>query len=168
MNMRKVGSILAFFSGLYGVLAAIVTLFVLGGIGDTASVDPMGVAIGWGGVALSILISVLSVISMLTEGQRPIALLLLTASAGFLISETLVAICMLAAFLSGLLAVSRSLPSASRRILIALPLARIRRSEKAEVEALPVPDHSAANCTPASVLAASAGTAAFVLERIES
>ena len=145
MIMRKAGSLLAFFSGLYGVLAAVVTLFVLGGIGDTASVDPMGVSIGWGGVALSILISVLSIICMRTEGQRPVALLLLTAFAGFLISETLVAICMLAAFLSGLLAASGSLPSASRQILLALPLMRIRRSQKAETATLPIADHSAAN-----------------------
>ena len=113
--MRKAGGLLAFFAGLYGVVAAIITLIVLGGIGSTASVDPRGVSLGWAGVALSLLISILGAVCMRTTSQRPVFLLLLCALTGAVISETLVSLCMAGAFFSGLLAtrgrVSMPLPS---------------------------------------------------------
>jgi hypothetical protein len=113
--MRKAGGLLAFFAGLYGVVAAIITLIVLGGIGSSASVDPRGVSLGWAGVALSLLISILGAVCMRTTSQRPVFLLLLCALTGAVISETLVSLCMAGAFFSGLLAtrgrVSMPLPS---------------------------------------------------------
>ena len=102
--MRKAGGLLALFAGLYGVVAAIITLIVLGGIGSTASVDPIGVLLGWAGLALSLLISTLGAVCMGTTSQRPVFLLLLCALTGAVISETLVSLCMAAAFFSGLLA----------------------------------------------------------------
>ena len=113
--MRKAGGLLALFAGLYGVVAAMITLIVLGGIGSTASVDPRGVSLGWAGVALSLLISILGAVCMRTTSQRPVFLLLLCALTGAVISETLVSLCMAGAFFSGLLAtrgrVSMPLPS---------------------------------------------------------
>jgi hypothetical protein len=113
--MRKAGGLLALFAGLYGVVAAIITLIVLGGIGSTASVDPIGVLLGWAGLALSFLISTLGAVCMRTTSQRPVFLLLLCALTGAVISETLVSLCMVGAFFSGLLAtrgrVSVPLPS---------------------------------------------------------
>ena len=113
--MRKTGGLLALIAGLYGVVAAIITLIVLGGLGSSASVDPKGVLLGWAGFGLSLLISVLSVASIRTSSQWPVLLLLLCALTGAVISETLVALCMAGAFVSGLLAtggrISIPLPS---------------------------------------------------------
>jgi hypothetical protein len=113
--MRKAGGLLALFAGLYGVVAAMITLIVLGGLGTSPSVDPSGVLLGWLGLALSILISILGVASICTSSQWPVLLLLLCALTGAVISETLVALCMAGAFVSGLLAtggrVSIPLPS---------------------------------------------------------
>ena len=97
--MRKGGALLALLAGLYGVLAAIITLIVLGG-----SVDLRGVWLGWVGLALSFLIIALGAICIRTTSQIPVFLLLLCALAGAVISETLVSLCMASAFFSGLLA----------------------------------------------------------------
>ena len=87
--MRKAGGLVALFAGLYGVVAAIITLIVLGGLGSSTSVDPMGVSLGWAGLALSFLISILGAVCMRTISQRPVFLLLLCALTGGVISETL-------------------------------------------------------------------------------
>jgi hypothetical protein len=102
--MRKAGALLALLAGLYGVLAAIITLIVLGGIGSSASVDPKGVSLGWAGLVLSCLIIILGAICVRTTSQRPVFLLLLCAFTGAVISETLVSLCMASAFFSGLMA----------------------------------------------------------------
>ena len=143
--MRKAGGLLAFFSGLYGILAAVITLVALGGIGSTASVDPIGAWIGWADVALSFLISVLGLICMLTISQKPAILLLLSALTGFFMSETLVSVCMVGALLSGLLAAHASLPSFFKRSLLILRLARGRRQEKVDTAAVSIADHSTAS-----------------------
>ena len=102
--MRKAGGLVALFAGLYGVVAAIITLIVLGGLGSSTNVDPMGVSLGWAGLALSFLISILGAVCMRTISQRPVFLLLLCALTGAVISETLVSVCMGAALFGGLLA----------------------------------------------------------------
>src|SRR5208337_1288735 len=113
--MRNTGGLLAFFAGLYGIVAAIITVFVLGGLESSASVDPRGVLLGWLGLGLSMLISVLGAATIRTSSQLPVLLLLLCALTGAVISETLVCLCMAGAFFSGLLAtrgrVSIPLPS---------------------------------------------------------
>jgi hypothetical protein len=113
--MRKTGGLLALCAGLYGLVAAIITLIVLGGLGSSVSVDPKGVLIGWAGLGLSLTISVLGATIIRTSSQGPVFLLLLLALMGAVISETLVSLCMAAAFFSGLLAtggrVSIPLPS---------------------------------------------------------
>ena len=102
--MRKAGGRLALFAGLYGVVAAIITLIVLGGLGSSASVDPKGVLLGWVGLGLSLMMSILGAATIRTSSQGPVFLLLLFALMGAVISETLVSLCMAAAFFNGLLA----------------------------------------------------------------
>lgn len=136
---------MAFFSGLYGVLTAIITLVVLGGIGSTASVDPIGVWIAWADIALSSLISVLGLICMLTISQKPVILLLLSALTGFFVSETLVSVCMIGALLSSLLVAHASLTSFFKRSLLILRLARGRREEKVDTAAVSIADQSTAS-----------------------
>lgn len=101
--MRKAGGLLALYAGLYGVVAAIITLIVLGGIGSPVSVDPTGVLLGWVGVGLSLMICVLGAATIRTSARWPVLLLLFCALTGFFISETLVSVCMVGAFLAGLL-----------------------------------------------------------------
>ena len=90
--MRKAGGRLALFAGLYGVVAAIITLIVLGGLGSSASVDPKGVLLGWVGLGLSLMISILGAATIRTSSQGPVFLLLLCALTGAVISETLVSL----------------------------------------------------------------------------
>lgn len=144
--MRKVGAFLAFFSGLYGVLASAVTLFVLGGIGSAPSVDPAGVSIAWLGVALSLAICCLSLICFRRDGRKPLVLLLLTAFLGFWISGMLVSFFMVAAFVSGLLASYGFLPAVSKKLLVALHLQLPRISQdESKTTNLTVPERSAAS-----------------------
>lgn len=102
--MRKPGGLLALYAGLYGVVAAIITLIVLGGLGSPVSVDPEGVLFAWAGVGLSLMICVLGAAIIRTSARWPVWLLLFCALTGFVISETLVSVCMVGAFLAGLLA----------------------------------------------------------------
>jgi len=102
--MRNAGGLLALFAGLYGVVAAIITLIVLGGLGATTSVDPKGVLLGWVGLGLSLMISGLGAATICTSSPWPVLLLLLCALTGAVISETLVSVCMAGALVIGLLA----------------------------------------------------------------
>ncbi len=67
-----------------------------GGSHETASVDPKGVLLGWVGLGLSLMISILGAATIRTSSQGPVFLLLLLALMGTVISETLVSLCMAA------------------------------------------------------------------------
>lgn len=103
--MQKAGGIIGLVAGIFGVLAALVTLLI-GGIG--ASVEAEGastvVGLGWGGVAFSFLTIVLGAVAMGAKTKTPGLLLMLCAIAGAILGGMLVAICMVLAFIGGLLA----------------------------------------------------------------
>lgn len=103
--MQKAGGIIGLVAGIFGVLAALVTLLT-GGIG--ASVEAEGastvVGLGWGGVAFSFLTIVLGAVAMGAKSKTPGLLLMLCAIAGAILGGMLVAICMVLAFIGGLLA----------------------------------------------------------------
>ena len=63
---------LALYAGLYGVVAAIITLIVLGGLGSPVSVDPKGVLLGWAGAGLSLMICVLGAAIIRTSARWPV------------------------------------------------------------------------------------------------
>jgi hypothetical protein len=116
--MRKKGGILAVVAGLYGALAATITLIVLGGIGSRARIDDLVVCLGWAGVVSSVLTIILGTICLLTTtSTRPALLLALNALVGAVLSVTPVKIFMALAFIGGLLAVlgGVSKPSSLRK-----------------------------------------------------
>lgn len=110
--MRKAGGIVALIAGVFGVIAAIVTLMV-GGLGS--AFESKGATtvlwLGWGGVAFSFLAIVLGAISMGASSRWPGSLLMLTSVAGAILGGTLVAIFMVLSFIGGLLAVIGKSPA---------------------------------------------------------
>ncbi|AUW46848.1 hypothetical protein [Rhizobium leguminosarum] len=103
--MQKAGGIIALVAGIFGVLAALVTLFV-GGVG--AGLESEGastvIGLGWGGMLFSFLTIVLGAVAMGANGKVPGALLMVCAIVGAVLGGTFVAIFMVLAFIGGLLA----------------------------------------------------------------
>ncbi len=103
--MQKAGGIIGLIAGIFGVLAAGVTLMI-GGMGAAFKADNAQtvVGLGWGGVLFSFLVIVLGAIAMGAQSKVPGALLILASVAGAILGGTFVAIFMLLAFIGGLLA----------------------------------------------------------------
>jgi hypothetical protein len=103
--MRKAGGIIALIAGIFGVIAAFVTLGV-GGMGTAldAKDAQLVVKLGWGGVAFSFLTIVLGAICMGATSRWPGVLLIVCAIAGAVLGGTFVAIFMALALVGGILA----------------------------------------------------------------
>lgn len=105
--MKMAGGIIALIAGIFGVIAAVVTLF-FGGLG--AAVGAQGgntvIGLGWGGLIFSFLTIVLGAIAMGVRSRVPGILLIISAILGAILGGTLVAICMALALIGGLLAVA--------------------------------------------------------------
>lgn len=97
--MRKAGGIIALIAGIFGILAAGVTLFTGGLLGAKTVVG-----LGWGGVLFSFLTIVFGAICMGAKSRTPGVLLIITAILGAVLGGTLVAIFMALALLGGILA----------------------------------------------------------------
>jgi hypothetical protein len=63
--MKKAGGIISLVAGIFGVIAAVFTLFV-GGVGGALEAEGAGtvVGLGWGGIAFSFLTIVLGAVAM--------------------------------------------------------------------------------------------------------
>lgn len=111
--MRKTGGVVALVAGLYGTVAAFVALIVVGGIGAAAKLDDLAVWLGWGGVLFSLIAAFLGAACIVSPSRRPARILLVNALAGAALSLPPVAICMIAAFIGGMLALreEQRLPS---------------------------------------------------------
>ncbi len=111
--MRKAGALVALIAGLYGTVVAFLTLIVVGGIGAAARFDDFAVWLGWSGVLFSLSAALLGAACLVSPSRRPARLLLVNTLAGAVLSLTPVAICMVAAFIGGVLAVrgEQRLPS---------------------------------------------------------
>ncbi|NHB76130.1 hypothetical protein [Rhodobacter calidifons] len=103
--MKKAGGIIALIAGIFGTIAAGVTLFI-GGIGSAMKADggDTVIALGWGGVAFSFLAIILGAVAMGARGRLPGALLIVTAVLGAILGGTLVAVFMALALVGGVLA----------------------------------------------------------------
>lgn len=103
--MKKAGGIIALISGIFGTVAAIVTLFV-GGVGAALEADggTTVVALGWGGVVFSFLTIVFAAVAMGAKGKVPGVLLIVCALGGIVLGGTLVAVPMILALIGGILA----------------------------------------------------------------
>ena len=103
--MRKAGGVIAIIAGIFGVFAAIVTLFV-GGVGSAFHANNAGmvVGLGWGGVLFSFSTIVLGALCMAIPSPIVGLLLIACSICGIVLGGTFVAVFMALALIGGLLA----------------------------------------------------------------
>jgi len=103
--MQKSGGIIALIAGIFGVIAAIVTL-MFGGIASSVEAEGANtvVGLGFGGLAFSFLTIVLGAVAMGAKGKVPGILLIVCSIAGAILGGTLVAVFMVLALIGGVLA----------------------------------------------------------------
>lgn len=104
--MKKAGGIIALIAGIFGVIAAIVTMFI-GGVGAAFGGEGAEtvIGLGWGGILFSFLVIIFGAVSIGAKGKVPGILLLVSAIAGAILGGTLVAIFMVLALVGGILAI---------------------------------------------------------------
>jgi hypothetical protein len=104
--MQKAGGIIALIAGVFGVIAAGVTLLV-GGIGSAAHSDGYStvIGLGWGGLGFSFLTIILGAVAMGTRSRLPGVLLIVCSLAGAILGGTFVALFMALSFIGGIVAV---------------------------------------------------------------
>lgn len=103
--MKKAGGIIGLISGIFGIIAGFVTLF-MGGLGGAfnASGSEAVVGLGWGGIAFSFLVIIFGAVSISAKTRTAPTLLVLSSIAGMILGGTLVAIVLSLGLLGGLLA----------------------------------------------------------------
>lgn len=102
--MGKAGGIIALISGVFAVIAAIVTLLV-GGVGAAVDAKEAGsiLAYGWLGLGSAFLVIVFGAIAIFRSNVGAFSLLVLSL-VGAVVGGTIVGICMALAFVGGILA----------------------------------------------------------------
>lgn len=103
--MRKAGGIIAIIAGVFGVLAAFITLMVgeLGSAFEANGADQV-VWLGWGGVVFSFATVALGAVCVQARSALPGVLLITASIAGVVLGGTLVALFMILSLVGGLLA----------------------------------------------------------------
>ncbi|MDO9114976.1 MAG: lysozyme inhibitor LprI family protein [Polaromonas sp.] len=103
--MSKAGGVIGIIAGIFGVIAAIVTLF-FGGLGSAVGTQGAGtvVGLGWGGVVFSFLAIVFGAVVFAKPKGAGIALVV-TSILGAVLGGTLVAIFMALSMIGGVLAI---------------------------------------------------------------
>jgi len=102
--MKKAGGIIALIAGIFGVIAALITLFA-GGVGGALKSEGAQtvVMLGWGGVLFSFLTIIFGAITIGTKSKTIPILLIVSAILGIVLGGTFVAIFMVLALISGIL-----------------------------------------------------------------
>lgn len=103
--MSKAGGIIGIIAGVFGFIAAVVTLFI-GGAGSAFNAEGAKdvIGLGGGGVLFSFLVIVFSAISISTVMWSSIAMIVCSVL-GIFLGGTLVAVCMALSLIGGILAV---------------------------------------------------------------
>lgn len=103
--MRKAGGIIALIAGIFGIFAALATLFIggMGGAFEAEGADTV-IGLGWGGVFFSFLVIILGAVCMGAKSKIPGILLILSSIAGAILGGGLVMIFMALALIGGILA----------------------------------------------------------------
>jgi hypothetical protein len=103
--MRKAGGIIALIGGIFGTLAAILTLFI-GGVAGAFEAEGATtvVGLGWGGIIFSFVTIVLGAVALGARSRVPGILLIICALVGAILGGTLVAVFMALALAGGVLA----------------------------------------------------------------
>lgn len=104
--MGKAGGIIGIIAGVFGCIAAVVTLFV-GGIASAFEANGAStvVGLGWGGVLFSFLAIVVGAVAIGRPSRGAGIVLILTSILGAVLGGTLVAVCMALSLIGGILAV---------------------------------------------------------------
>jgi len=103
--MQNAGGVVALIGGVFGFIAAVITLLI-GGIGGAAGAANANtvVGLGWGGVLFSFLVIVFGAISMGAKTKKPGIMVILSSVCGVILGGTLVAVCLSLSFVGGMLA----------------------------------------------------------------
>jgi len=111
--MQKAGGIISLIAGIFGTIAAVVTLF-MGGVGGAVGAEGADgvVALGWGGVLVAFSVIVTGAIAMGAETKKPGVALILLSILGALMGGTLVAVFMVLSLVGGVLCIIGALRSA--------------------------------------------------------
>lgn len=104
--MSKAGGIIGIIAGIFGIIAAVVTLFI-GGLGSAFEAEGAKtvVGLGWGGVFFSFLAIVFGAVAIARPKEAGIGLIIVSII-GAILGGTLVAICMVLSLTGGILAVA--------------------------------------------------------------
>jgi len=104
--MKKAGGIIALIAGIFGIIAAVVTMFI-GGVGAAFGGEGAEtvIGLGWGGILFSFLTIIFGAIAMNAKSKVPSILLIICAILGIIIGGTFVAVFMVLALVGGILAV---------------------------------------------------------------
>lgn len=120
--MQKAGGIIAIIAGVFGIVAAIVTL-LFGGVAAAVEADGGNavIGLGWGGVFFSFLVIVLGAIALSAKTKTVGVLLIITSIAGAILGGTIVAIFMALAFIGGILATIGTKSDKTQNVVQAQP-----------------------------------------------
>jgi len=104
--MKKAGGIIALIAGIFGIIAAIATMFI-GGVGAAFGGEGAEtvIGLGWGGILFSFLTIIFGAIAMNAKSKVPGISLIICAIAGSILGGTFVAIFMVLALIGGILTV---------------------------------------------------------------
>lgn len=102
--MRKAGGIVSIIAGVFGVIAALVTL-LFGGIGAAVDASSSGTVIwlGFGGVVFSFLVIIFGALAINAKSRTMGLALIVFSGAGIILGGTFVAIFMLLSLVGGVL-----------------------------------------------------------------
>ena len=128
--MKKAGGILGMIGGVFGVFAALVTLFI-GGVGGAFQASGAGavVGLGWGGLAFSFLAIIFGAVSLGARSRLVGILLTLSALGGAILGGTMVAVCMVLALVGGVLATLGTKPESAGTTLAPSTIPARRRGK---------------------------------------
>ena len=102
--MKKAGGIIALIAGVFGVFAALFTLF-FGGLGSAFEAEGADtvVGLGWGGLVFSFITIILGAIALNVERKITGVLIIACSIGGAFLGGTFVAVCMGLAVIGGIL-----------------------------------------------------------------
>ena len=103
--MQKAGGIIALIAGIFGVIAALATLF-FGGLGGALEAEGANtvIGLGWGGLGFAFLTIVFGAVAIGAKSKKPGIFLITCSVFGAILGGTLVAITMVLALIGGVLA----------------------------------------------------------------
>ena len=103
--MQKSGGIIALVGGIFGTIAAIVTLFI-GGVASAVEAEgaSLVVTLGWVGGLAAFLSIIIGAVAMSAKSRTPGILLILCAILGMVFGGSMVAICMILTLAGGVMA----------------------------------------------------------------